>query len=170
MTDETRVSKAELLARMQQGWDDFNAYLSTLSEAQLTGPTDAAGWPAKDHIMHLAVWEDGVNALLEKHSRNHRMGVDDTTWAGHDFDQINAVIQQQHRDKPLDAVMQAFRGAHQTLVSKIQSMTDEDLQQPYSHYVPGTDEARPVIWWIVGNSFNHYAEHQPWIDAIVKSK
>jgi uncharacterized protein (TIGR03083 family) len=169
MTDDIQVTKAELLSRMQQGWDDFNAYLNTLTEAQLTGPTDAAGWTAKDHLMHLAVWEDGVNALLEKQSRSARMGVDDATWEGHDFDQINAVIQRQHRDKPLGEVQAAFRRAHETLVAKLQSMSDEDILRPYSYYVPGADLDRPVVWWIVGNTFSHYAEHQPWIDAIVKS-
>lgn len=56
------MKKDELLIRIEQGWNEFQAYIQTLSAAQLAGPTDAAGWTAKDHIMHLAVWEDGIDA------------------------------------------------------------------------------------------------------------
>jgi len=52
------MQKAELITRINQGWDDFTTYLKTIEPEYFTIPTDAAGWTAKDHVMHLAVWEN----------------------------------------------------------------------------------------------------------------
>ena len=124
------MSKAELLAKIQTGWDDFHIYLKTLTTEQLTIPTDAAGWTAKDHVIHLAVWEDSIIPMLEGKRRDEAMGIEKEMWKRHDFDEINAVIQQRHKALSLPEVMQAFDTAHQRVLEKIESMTDEDLGIP----------------------------------------
>ena len=168
MSDENNISKTELLANMQQGWNELDAYVKTLSEAQLTGPADAAGWTGKDHLMHLAVWADGITAMLDGGVRRERMGVDAETWASRDFDRINGIIQQAHQNKPLSEVLTALRDAHNALYAKAQSLTDDDLRRPYNYFDPTSPQDRPIIGWIIGDSYEHYAEHIPWIDAIVK--
>lgn len=168
MADENKIGKAELLANMERGWAELEAYIQTLSEAQLTGPTDAAGWTGKDHLMHLAVWADGVTAMLNGAVRRERMGVDAETWASRDFERINAVIQQAHKDKPLDDVLDALRKAHQAIYAQAQSMSDDDLRRPYNYYDPTSPQDRPIVGWLIGDSYEHYAEHRPWIDAIVR--
>ena len=171
MTDQTNddaiLSKDDLLKRMQVGWDELNRYVESLGDAQLTGPTDAAGWTVKDHLIHLAIWEDSVFALLEGLSRQDYMGVDQAIWDSGDFDRINAVIQQRFRDMPMDAVRRTHNDVHQRLVRKIESLSDEDLHRPYSHYQSGSPQTAEVIGWIVGNSYEHYDEHRPWIEAIL---
>lgn len=166
------ISVRNLLGKMQKGWDEFQAYLQSLTPEQLTGPTDAEGWTAKDHIAHLAVWEDGIAALLARQSRHERMGLDEATWKSDDFDTQNAAIRQQHKDKSLDEVMHMFVDAHQRLVEAVQSLTDADLKRPYAYYQgkPASDDNldNAVIWSVVGNSYGHYEEHRPWIDAIVR--
>ena len=47
------------------------------------------------------------------------------------------------------------------------SLSDEDLHRPYSYYQPGSPQTAEVIGWIVGNSYEHYDEHRPWIEAIL---
>src|SRR3972149_1489720 len=156
------TDKDQLLKRMNDGFRDFMAYVNTLSEADFITNTDAAGWTAKDHVMHLAVWEGGMWALLNHQSRREYMGIDQAAWEGHDYDEMNAIIQQQHRDKPLGEVLQTFRDAHRRMVVKIESLADEDLQRPYDHYQPGAGRDAPVIGWIIGNTYEHYARHRPW--------
>jgi uncharacterized protein (TIGR03083 family) len=165
--NEEIIHKEELLERVRKGWDEFQAYIKTLTDEQLTGPKDAAGWTAKDHLMHLAVWEDGIYALLEKQNRREAMGLDEATWASKDFDRMNAVIEQQHKDKSLAEVQRAFREIHERLVAKVESLTDEELQLPYMHYDPTDTRDKPVTIWIRGDTYEHYAQHQPWIAAIV---
>lgn len=167
MADQEPVTRANLLARMQRGWDELQAYLRSLSEEQLTGPTDAVGWTIKDHIMHLAIWEDGIWALLNRQSRREQMGIDQKTWESEGFDEINAALKARYVDVPLDAVLTTFREVHERLVERIQSLSDEDLLRPYRDYDAGSTSDRPVAASIVGNSFGHYAEHMPWMAAIV---
>ncbi|MAS37211.1 MAG: hypothetical protein CL610_24635 [Anaerolineaceae bacterium] len=168
MTDESKISKSELLQKMQTGWSALQTYIRSLTEAQMTGPTDAAGWTVKDHLIHLAIWEDSMNALQAKQSRRASMGLDDETWNSRDFDRMNAVIQQNHKDMPLADVLQRHADVHQRLSDTIEALPEEDLYKPYSHYQPDSPQDRPVIGWLVGDTYEHYAEHMPWMDAIVK--
>ena len=161
------MTKDELLKNIHDGFHKFMTYLDTLSEADFITRTDAAGWTVKDHLMHLAVWEDGVWALLNHQSRHEHMGLESATWERGDFDEMNAVIQQQHRDKPLGEVLQTFRDAHRRMVTKIEMLAEDDLQRPYDHYQPGAGRNAPVIDWISSDSYEHYEEHRPWIEAIV---
>src|SRR5260370_42317118 len=97
MADERILSKSELISNIERGWDDFQAYLKSFTEMQLIDPTDAVGWTVKDHLGHLAVWEDSVYALLTKQPRREYMGVDRETWKSGDYDRINAVIRERYR-------------------------------------------------------------------------
>jgi hypothetical protein len=52
-------------------------------------------------------------------------------------------------------------------------LTDEDLVKPYSHYQPqaaGEGDNRPVIGWIMGNTFDHVSEHLDAMRALAGSQ
>ncbi len=167
VSDHDALTKDNLLRRMAIGWDELQAYLGTLSEAQLTEPTDAAGWTAKDHVIHLAIWEDSAYALLGGQSQRAGMDIDPDTWKQGD-DAINAVIQNIYQHMPVDKVFQTLRRNHERLVEKVTAMTEEELLSPYRLYDTSTNEERPVIWWVIGNTMMHYGDHLPWIKAIVE--
>src|SRR5690606_989482 len=161
------VTKANVLRFIARGWDDLQGYLATLTEAQFTQPTDAAGWTVKDHLIHLAVWEDGLRDLLSGGSQHAGMGLDAETWSQSN-DRINDVIQQRHRALSLADVRRISAESHARLLAQINTLEDADLTRPYRSYDTQTDEEQPVIGWIVGNTFMHYAEHKPWMMAITQ--
>ena len=163
---EDPITKAELLADIQQGWDDFHAFLAAYSRDQLSTLKDAVGWTPQDHIVHLAVWEDSITALLSGQSQREGLGLDEATWAS-DYDHQNAVLRERYLALSLDEALDLFQQSHARLIAKIEALSDEDLQRPYSHYVPDFDREQPVIGWIIGDTYEHYQEHQPWIAAIV---
>jgi uncharacterized protein (TIGR03083 family) len=167
MSDPQYWTQADLLAQIDRGWNALLAYLATLTPAQMTGPTDAAGWTVKDHVMHLAVWEKGIVALLNGEDRREAMGLDEAAWDSHDYDVMNAVIRDREAGRSLDGVMQALHDVHAQLVARIRSLSDADLNAPYQRYAPDSDNTHPVVDYITGNSFEHYAEHRPWIEQIV---
>jgi hypothetical protein len=167
MIDTNAMSKDELVANIERGWNDFGAFLQPLTDEQLTRPTDAAGWTAKDHLIHIAAWEDSVNALLQGLARHEYMGIDEAMWESGDVDQINAVIQQRFKDMSLEEVWKTLGDVHQQLMEKIHAMSDDDLKRPYRTFQPTSTREAPIINWIIGNTYEHYAEHTPWITAIV---
>lgn len=167
MSDQMEVSTQEMLRRMEQGWNNFQAYLNTLSDEQMTTLTDKVGWTVKDHLTHLAVWEDGMEALFKGQSRPERMGLDKATLASHDYDKMNDIIRLQHKDKSLAQVRQMLNDAHQRLVAAVSQLSDSDLLRPYSSFDPSSTSNNPVWPSIVGNSYEHYVEHQEWIQTLV---
>ena len=171
-TDTQPRTKAELERELDQGWSSLEALLSELTEEEMTGPTDAQGWTVKDHLAHLAAWERSMVYLLEGKPRHEGLGVTEATYQG-DIDDLNAAIRAASKDVPLDTVMKLLRTTHDTLREQVAAMSEDDLQQTYSHFLPdepGKDDGRPILARISGNSGGHYAEHIPWMEAIVASR
>jgi hypothetical protein len=97
------------------------------------------------------------------------MGIDAQTWNSRSVDKMNAIIQQRHKDMPLSQVMDTLRDVHQRLVQQLQVLPEEDLKRPYRDFQPESTSDKPVIGWIMGNTYEHYAEHLPWMAAIIEN-
>jgi hypothetical protein len=173
MSDDTLPSTVQdLRAQMDTGLADFLAEIDRLSNSQLRGPTDAAGWTVSDHISHLAVWANGIAALLRSEDRWDAMGIampnPDSDEV--DYDALNATIAAPHRDKSPAEARSFLIDSHQELVRAVLALPDGALGLPYDRFVaPFTaDTGHPIVGYIVGNSYEHYAEHLPWIHAIVE--
>ncbi|MBI3538558.1 MAG: ClbS/DfsB family four-helix bundle protein [Chloroflexi bacterium] len=164
-------TKAEILENIAQGLAEFEALIGKLSDAQLTA-RGKDGWRIQDHLAHIAAWEQGIAALLRKQSRYRAMGagVAEAIRTAKDFDAPNDVIYKLHKDKSLRAVKDYFARTHQDLLAAINALTDADLLKTYSHYQPDEprdDNGDPILRWIGGNTFGHYAEHSEWIRAMI---
>lgn len=169
MTDDhDEITISNLLSRMDAGWDELQAFIKPLSEEAMTVSVDAAGWTVKDHLIHLAIWEGSMIALLNHQPRYEALGVDYDLFVSGDHDAVNAIIQQQHKDKSPEQVLAELEQTHTRMLQKIQSLTDADIALPYQHYAPDADRDAPVVYWIVGNTSEHYAEHTPWMMAILE--
>ena len=143
----TAMTVSEFLHHLDDAWAELQAFIASLTPEQITVPTDAAGWTVKGHLMHLVVWEDGINALLEQENRRERMSVDEDLWASRDFDAINAAIQQQHHQRTLNDVLATLQRTHITFRRYVAGMSDADLHRPYSDFVPtGSATMRSRYW------------------------
>jgi hypothetical protein len=170
MTEESqeieKLSRIELLGRIDGAWTEFNHMLDGLSAAQRTDAHDGQGWRVKDHLTHIAAWEDSLLGLLEGRDRNQALGLGDADLRGMDFDQINALIQQKHAGLSYAEALELMHQSHERVRAAIAALSDEDLRRPYSHYQPNARHESAhlaVINWIAGNTYDHYAEHDDWI-------
>lgn len=166
-------TKAELLSEIESSWSKLNMALDRLREVQLTSPKDAEGWAVKDHLTHMAAWERSVVFLLQGKPRHEGLGVDEALYLndlnGND-DDINAVIQKQGAEMPPAEALAELRSVHNQLMSLLDGLSDEDLQKPYSHYLPnepGEPDNNPVLYKIHGNTTNHFNEHLGWIQSLI---
>lgn len=164
---DTPLTRESLLRQIESGWNELQTLLASLTEEQLTRPTDAAGWTAKDHVIHLAVWENAALGVTEQKSEREVVNIAPEIWKQGN-DPINAVIQQRYHAMPLAEVMQTLRHYHDHLLKKLDSMTEADLLLPYHHYQPESTDDYALIEWLLWETVYHYRAHQTWIAAIVE--
>lgn len=160
----------ELRARMDHGLTQLLAFLDDMSEQQMLQSTDAAGWNIRDHIVHLAVWADGIAALLRREDRWAAMGLrmgnpeDDEL----DYDALNAQIAAQHRHMAPAEAREWLAAAHRRAVAAVAALSVAELSAAYDRFVtPFTgDGGHAIAEYIAGNTYDHYVEHLPWMAAI----
>jgi uncharacterized protein (TIGR03083 family) len=163
MTDLTREN---VVSQVALGWSELQTYLASLTEVQFTVPTDAAGWTVKDHVIHIAMWEKATLAMLEGKAKREALDITPEIWA-QDDDPVNAVIQERYHDMPPTEVMHTLQNHHDGLLNKLNTMTDDELALPYSHFQPTSTKSQPISQFVIWDTINHYRDHLPWMAAIV---
>jgi hypothetical protein len=165
----TRPTKTELVARINQARQSLDQLIGPLSERQLDAAGPEGGWSVKEHLAHLAAWEQGIAALLQHRDRWQAMGLDRETVLAQDETGLNALIQERHHNRPVAEVMAAFRRAQQELSATLDALDDDALGHPYSAY-DSTEIAEggpAIVGWIIGNTYEHYEEHQGYIETLL---
>ena len=164
MTAPNRV-----LEPIEQAWSELNALVESLGPHGLTR-VGSDGWAVKDHLVHIAAWEHSLIALLQGTDRRQAMGVGSET---DDTDAINAAVWSLHREKTPEQALAYFRETHAVLMNRLAALSDADLQRTYNHYQPNEPrdpgDDRPVVEWVAGNTYDHYAEHIGWINQLIES-
>lgn len=161
------MTRAELMDEIDASWNELYGYVTSLSEEQLTRPTDAGGWTATDHITNVAMWTRAALAMLEGKSIREVLDIAPEVWELQDNDPINAVMRERYHDMALDQVITTLRQNHDRVLTKLNSMTEADLQLPHHHYQPQSSDERPIIDYIKWYIPDHTRQHIPWITAIV---
>lgn len=165
---DNSLTREKLMQQIESSWNELQTYLSSLTEEQLTRPTDTAGWTVKDHLIHLAVWVNAGLEMLERKSKRIILDINPEIWEQGE-DPINAVLYERYQKIPLNEAIQALQQNHEKFLKKVNIMTEGDLQLPHSHYQPDSTEKRPIIDFIFWDTAEHYREHIPWIQAIVEN-
>ncbi|MEO8540297.1 MAG: ClbS/DfsB family four-helix bundle protein [bacterium] len=162
-------TKPELLALIDERWEVLQHLLGKLSDADFERPL-GDGWSGKVHVGHLAAWERSLIALLRKEDRHAAMGVSTELWESreaNDTESLNRVLAERTSGQSLAEVRALSKATHDELMTLLDSMTQEDLEKPYSEYQPNDPpyNANPVGAWVHGNTWEHYDEHIGWLEA-----
>ena len=156
-------------SRIEEGWTELNNLVDSLGSHGLS-IAGSDGWAVKDHLVHIAAWEHSLLALLDGRDRRSAMGVPGVE---EETEAVNAAVWALHRDETPEEALAYFHAAHAALMETLGAMSDEELQLPYNHFQPNEprndDDNRPVVDWVAGNTYEHYAEHIGWINQMVEA-
>jgi hypothetical protein len=158
-------SLADLLARIQREWQTLQTTVVGASEADLLRP-GPEGWSPKDHLAHLATWLD----ILQQHYLGDQpydvaTGIDLSTLGGsYTVDEENALLFERYENLSLAQVRAWLERSHAETLARLQGMSFTDLMQVYDADDP---EARLLIQEVMGNTNEHYQEHNRIIRALL---
>ena len=152
--------KEALLAKIEDGWRALMAAVEAVPVNKMA-LAPSGGWSVKDQIAHVTAWED---ILL----RHYIGGAPLPEVAGakgaaiEDIDHVNLILFERDHDLTIEQVMDRAAVTHKTVIEKIQVTDWETLQGP--HRV-GDRELPSLLAAVAANTYEHYEEHTPQIEA-----
>lgn len=170
--DELPQSIEALLAEMERGRSELYRSITRLSDAEQAAPLTERDWSVADHLVHIAVWMDGIGSALEGKNRWLAMGADGPPGPD-DFDAINERLRAPYQGLAPAEARAMLDGAHERMVARLRGLSLDDLMRPYGHYQPGEerdDNDRPFIHWVIGDTYSHYDEHKGWIEEALRDQ
>jgi len=149
--------KVDFLETLQSARAEWESLLAKVGESNMLRPGVAGEWSVKDIICHITWFEREMVGVLKA-----RALIGSDLW-NHPQGQRNATIFEENRHRSLDEVLAEARQVYQGLYEALQSVSDEDLNNP------GHFENMPPDWspgkLIAENSYEHYRAHAPSIRA-----
>jgi len=137
--------KDALLQRYRRTREQLLAVIDGLTDAQLTQQT-LDGWSVKDHLAHLAQWDDVRAAEVARISAGHQ-----SAWRMTDEQDTvyNDMAYALRQDLSLDQVRWELAQSHARLLTAIAASTPRGLD--------------PALYGVAGLAGGHEQEHTGWI-------
>ncbi|MEP7357372.1 MAG: DinB family protein [Anaerolineales bacterium] len=158
MSEPQPTNKAELLQRIQSDRARLEKVLAPLDDAALEKP-GKDGWAIKDHLAHLTAWRQRAAAGIQGRPAYEGLGLDQSA-EGLSEDELNASIQARSHARPAADLVAEFRQANDHIQQLIRDLPESKL------FGPQGDER--LLGNISGNTYEHDAEHQGWIEERLK--
>jgi uncharacterized damage-inducible protein DinB len=152
VTSDAAAVRAEVLDRLERSWRELAAAQSDLDEARLTA-TGPDGWSVKDHLTHLARWEEYLLAVLEGGDGRAALGVSEDEEGNEDL--INGRLQRRDAGMSLAEARQLLRETHDRVFALLRTLDGSDLISHRRH--------------IEGNTSGHYEQHAGWIRELPRT-
>jgi hypothetical protein len=162
------MNTTEVLQRIDDAWRRLTELVEGIDPTTFVQPVKD-DWSPKDHVAHVAAWEEFLLAILEKRDRNRSMGVGDLQ--GKETDEINDAIFQARRNLTPDEVRRSLAETHRTVRAAIEALSNADLRRPRSDFQPGAEDDEPgdetLLEEIEWNTWGHYEKHVEWLSALI---
>lgn len=155
------VGRAELLARLDQSYQCVMTLISPLSATQLETPGVVGDWSIKDLLAHFIAHEQFALAELAHAQRGEAY---DPGPGGSDAINARAVAEQGGASAA--SVLRDWQASYQRVVSAVCALSDAefDPEGPLAQTLGDTIDGA-----LANNSYEHYAEHLPAIEAWLRS-
>jgi hypothetical protein len=154
-TTTTPVSRDELLDRMDHGWAVFEALVGRVPPDQFSAPTSSR-WALASMLAHVAAWHDETTHRLYRYMATGHQQPPPNEGDTSD-DAYNARVVEETRDRSPDQILHSLRRSHARLRGAVAEL-DARLDDGWIAAIVG------------GNTYEHYAEHQPELEAAVSAQ
>lgn len=160
----------ELIVSINRAWQDLDTFLTAITPSQAS-KRDQGGWSVKDHVAHLAVWEDSVAVLFRGGRRHEALAIEEPFYTAASFDEINEVIRVRLEGIELHEAIRTLEGVHHQLMGYVSTLRDADLNAKAREFfpqLPGNDDRllASLIWDVTGG---HFAEHLEMASMMVRA-
>jgi hypothetical protein len=148
------MNRDELLDALEDGREKFIDAIEGLSDEAMLEAGVIEGWSIKDMLYHLSMWEAEMVKLLWQAAQGQKPTTKHFTQV--DVDATNTAWLEQGKVRPLDQVLADFQSVRKQTTRRVKAFSDEDLTDPQRYTWLG---GRPLWEWVVGDSYDHEAEH-----------
>ena len=124
------MRRAELVQQMNSEQEAWEGLLGQIGEDRMEEPGVAGSWSIKDIVAHLTAWRRRTVGRLESVANGQPEPAHEWPADLHDDDEINAWFHARDRDKSVGEVLDESRRVFEQLVSAIQKLPDDALDDP----------------------------------------
>jgi len=158
----------QLAVDIEVDWAVMEASLADLNEQQLTQICDDNGWSIKDHLAHIAHWEEVLLMMFLGIPFEETMRIPYGKYPV--FEDVNEDMRRQWADFSSTAILSRLRRVHQQLMGKLSPLSVDDLQAPVKQFFSNMwipeNEDRKMEEFIQAHTDSHYRDHAAWINQM----
>jgi hypothetical protein len=151
------MTRADLLVKMDTGWQRFREAVRHVGRARMDEPT-GTGWTYHDLFAHIAGWHDLTARRMRVYRAEGRYPEYNEGVGGiapfADGDEFNARLISSHRLVGAEALTDELDTTFRSLRAEIALLTDDQVR--------ANDEW--VVAIVAGNTYGHYEEHAKELD------
>ena len=120
-----RLSKQALLAEIGIEKQKLDRSLCELTSDQMIDPgVTPGGWSVKDILAHLMGWQRMILSFHEAEQRGETPEVPGHGLTWRDTPKLNDLIYREHKDRPLETILNDFEAGHQSMLDLVESVPE----------------------------------------------
>lgn len=161
----------QLARNIEADWAKLEASLAGLNEPQFSQICDEHEWSIKDHLAHIAHWEEVLLMMFLDIPFEETMRI---PWGKYPvFEDVNEALRRQWVDFSPNFILNRLRRVHHQLMEKLSPLSEEDMQTPVKQFfssiwIPEYEE-RNMAEFTRAHTDTHYRDHAAWIHQMKAS-
>ena len=152
-----------LLGRIEHERARLDEALSRVHDRWFTRALAGGAWTAKDQLAHIAAWHRVALGRVTGFAPEDLGDVVRGEYTSDTIDLVNDRFLDRDRDTPLTDVRAEFERSYDEVLTAVNGMTEGELAQPW---LPEDTGRGTFAQMIASNTFEHYEEHIPLLQAL----